>query len=189
MEINSGNMKNTATQYQMVLTQCKSIFLDKTRDYGTSWRVLRPISITDQLFIKANRIRTIQEKGINKVGDGIASEFQAIVNYGIIALIQLQLSSEQPFENLPLEKAATLYDGQVQVVRQIMEAKNHDYGEAWRDMSLESFVDLILTKILRIKQIHRNEGQTVASEGIDSNLVDITNYAIFALIQLSETKS
>ncbi|WP_126243673.1 DUF1599 domain-containing protein [Chitinophaga rhizosphaerae] len=172
--------------YQQVIDSSKDIFIKKTKDYGTSWRVLRPISIVDQIFIKAQRIRTIQETGVQKVADDIAGEFRAIINYGVIALIQLQLPSDDIYTDLPADQVSKLYDGQTAFIRTVMEAKNHDYGEAWRSMSQESFVDLILTKLLRIKQILRNDGKTLISEGIDANYVDIVNYAVFALILLEE---
>lgn len=172
--------------YQQVIDSSKDIFIKKTKDYGTSWRVLRPISIVDQIFIKAQRIRTIQETGVQKVADDIAGEFRAIVNYGVIALIQLQLPQDDIYTDLPADRVSVLYDQQAAFIREVMEAKNHDYGEAWRSMSQESFVDLILTKLLRIKQILRNDGKTLISEGIDANYVDIVNYAVFALILLEE---
>ncbi len=172
--------------YQQVIDSSKDIFIKKTKDYGTSWRVLRPISIVDQIFIKAQRIRTIQETGVQKVADDIAGEFRAIVNYGVIALIQLQLPQDDIYTDLPADRVSVLYDEQAKFIREVMEAKNHDYGEAWRSMSQESFVDLILTKLLRIKQILRNDGKTLISEGIDANYVDIVNYAVFALILLEE---
>jgi hypothetical protein len=172
--------------YQQVIDSSKDIFIKKTKDYGTSWRVLRPISIVDQIFIKAQRIRTIQETGVQKVADDISGEFRAIINYGVIALIQLQLPSDDIYTDLPAEQVSELYDEQATFIRTVMEAKNHDYGEAWRSMSQESFVDLILTKLLRIKQILRNDGKTLISEGIDANYVDIVNYAVFALILLEE---
>jgi hypothetical protein len=174
-------MPNTALQYQNVISECREIFRRKTMDYGTSWRVLRMISITDQIFIKALRIRTIQEKGEQKIDDSVQGEWKAIVNYGLIALIQHQLASNSEWE-LPEEEALHYYDKHATETFQLMEAKNHDYGEAWRDMSAESFADLILTKTLRIKQILANNGQTQISEGIDSNFRDIINYAVFALI-------
>jgi len=173
-------MSNTNSQYEAVIGQCRDIFIRKTHDYGTSWRVLRKISITDQLYIKALRIRTIQEKGVQRVNEDISGEFMAIVNYGIIGLIQLSLTDR--IEDLPLEEAVRLYDEKAAFARTIMENKNHDYGEAWRDMSQQSFVDLILMKLLRIRQILANDGKTIASEGIDSNFVDIINYSVFALI-------
>ncbi len=180
-------MNKTIAQYQQAIAACKDIFIKKTADYGTSWRVLRPMSVTDQIFIKAQRIRTIQELGTQKVGDGIDGEFRGIVNYGVIGLIQLAHKDKgNPYQDLPVDEVSRLYDEQVRFVQQVMEDKNHDYGEAWRDMSQQSFVDLILTKLLRIKQILRNEGKTLISEGIDANFVDIINYALFALIKIEE---
>ncbi|GAA0565514.1 DUF1599 domain-containing protein [Chitinophaga japonensis] len=179
-------MNKTLEQYQRAFDACKDIFIKKTKDYGTSWRVLRPLSVTDQLFIKAQRIRTIQELGTQKVEDQVDGEFRGIVNYGIIGLIQLGQQQGNPYQDLPVEEVSRLYEAQAAHVRQVMEDKNHDYGEAWRDMSQESFVDLILTKLLRIKQILRNDGKTLISEGIDANYVDIINYALFALIKIEE---
>lgn len=178
---------DTIQQYQNAVEKCKDIFLKKTKDYGTSWRVLRTISIIDQIFIKALRIRTIQEKKTQLIGDSINSEFIGIVNYGLIGLIQLEL--EKPaVEDLEVEKVSELYDKHIQQVRDLMQEKNHDYGEAWRDMSQESFADLILVKLLRIRQILSNDGKTIISEGIDANLHDIINYAVFALILIEEGK-
>ncbi len=179
-------MSRTLEQYQAVVGQSRDVFIKKTRDYGTSWRVLRPVSIADQVFIKAQRIRNLQEVRLQKVEDDIAGEFRAIINYGIIALMQMDLPKDNPYTDLPLEQVERLYDDKARFVREVMENKNHDYGEAWRDLSQESFVDLILTKLLRIKQILRNNGQTLISEGIDANYVDIINYAVFALILLDE---
>ncbi len=179
-------MNKTLAQYQQAVAACKDIFIKKTQDYGTSWRVLRPISVTDQIFIKAQRIRNIQELGTQKVEDDINGEFRGIVNYGIIGLIQLGQLHGNPYQDLPVEEVSRLYEEKIRFVQDIMENKNHDYGEAWRDMSQESFVDLILTKLLRIKQILRNEGKTLISEGIDANFVDIINYALFALIKIDE---
>jgi hypothetical protein len=178
-------MKDTLRQYENAVKSCRDIFLKKTADYGTSWRVLRMISILDQIFIKAKRIRTIQEKGAQRVGEDIRGEFQAVVNYGVIGLIQLDLNSEE-IEELGAERTAVLYDAKIQFVKNIMENKNHDYGEAWREMSQESFTDLILMKLQRMRQIIANEGKTLISEGIDANLTDIINYAIFALILIAE---
>ena len=178
-------MNHTAQQYDREVKSCKDIFLKKTRDYGTSWRVLRPISITDQIFIKAQRIRTLQEKKNQKISDDISSEFRAMVNYGIIGLIQLQLPASHPLE-LGMEETDKLYTVNMEAVRQVMEDKNHDYGEAWREMSQESFVDLILVKLMRIRQILANDGKTLVSEGIDSNFTDIVNYSLFALILIDE---
>lgn len=180
-------MSNTDRQYDEAIRSCKDIFIRKTQDYGTSWRVLRTISIVDQLFIKAQRIRTIQQKGVNRVGEDVSSEFRGIVNYGVIGLIQLELK-EIAVEDLPAEKVAVLYDGKIKGVKDVMEDKNHDYGEAWRDMSQESFVDLILMKLMRIRQILSNDGKTLISEGIDSNYTDIINYAVFALVLIEEGK-
>ena len=178
---------NTIQQYNDAIAKCKDLFLKKTKDYGTSWRVLRTISIIDQIFIKALRIRTIQEKKTQLIGDSINSEFIGIVNYGLIGLIQLEL--EKPaVEDLAVDKVSELYDKHIQQVRDLMQEKNHDYGEAWRDMSQESFADLILVKLLRIRQILANEGKTIISEGIDANLHDIINYAVFALILIEEGK-
>ncbi|MET6997190.1 DUF1599 domain-containing protein [Chitinophaga defluvii] len=178
-------MKQTLEQYQEAVAGCKDIFIKKTKDYGTSWRVLRLIAVVDQLFIKAQRIRNIQEIGTQKVADHIDGEFKGIVNYGVIGLIQLELPGD-PYTDLPVEEVDRLYDKYIHQVQQVMEDKNHDYGEAWRALSQESFVDLILTKLLRIKQILRNEGKTLISEGIDANFTDIINYALFALIKISE---
>lgn len=172
---------HTEQQYDEAVKACKRIFLLKTADYGTAWRVLRPISIVDQLFIKAKRIRTIQETGVQRVGDDIPGEFQGILNYGVIGLIQLQ-KGNAVVEDIPADTASALYDEGVLTARTVMLAKNHDYGEAWRDMSQEGLVDLILVKLLRIRQILANDGRTLISEGIDAGYVDIINYAAFALI-------
>ncbi|MBM3412548.1 MAG: DUF1599 domain-containing protein [Bacteroidetes bacterium] len=176
-------MQDTSKQYDKVVESCKNIFLKKSTDYGTSWRVLRTISVVDQLFIKAQRIRTIQQKGTQRVEDNIEAEFQGIINYGVIGLIQLQLNTAE-IEDIPFEKLSLLYNQQVNTAKQLMLDKNHDYGEAWREMSQESFVDLILVKLQRIKQILANDGKTLISEGIDANYLDIINYAVFALILL-----
>jgi hypothetical protein len=177
----------TNIHYDQAIIQCRDIFIKKTKDYGTAWRVLRTISVVDQIFIKALRIRTIQDKKTQKIEDGIPSEFKGIVNYAIIGLIQLSL--DQPaVEELPVEQVETLYQKYVDFAKNTMLDKNHDYGEAWRDMSQESFADLILVKLLRIKQILHNDGKTLISEGIDANYVDILNYSIFALILIEEGK-
>jgi hypothetical protein len=180
-------MKDTLRQYEDAVKGCRDIFLKKTADYGTSWRVLRMISILDQLYIKAKRIRTVQEKGSRRVGEDIRGEFQAIVNYGVIGLIQLDMK-EDGVEDLSTDKTAVFYDEKISFVKKIMENKNHDYGEAWREMSQESFVDLILMKLQRMRQILANDGKTLISEGIDANLTDIINYAIFALIGIAEER-
>ena len=178
-------MTDTNKQYDEAIESCRTIFLKKTSDYGTAWRVLRTISIVDQIFIKAQRIRTIQEKRQQKVADDISAEFKGIINYAIIGLIQLQLPPQTP-EELETEEVADWYDSNVRTARQLMEDKNHDYGEAWRSMSQESFVDLILMKLQRIRQILANEGKTLISEGVDANYLDIINYAVFALILMSQ---
>ncbi|MCB0699988.1 MAG: DUF1599 domain-containing protein [Chitinophagales bacterium] len=180
-------MPNTTEQYQNIVAQCKDLFVKKAADYGTSWRVLRPISIVDQIYIKAWRIRQIQEKGEQKIADSIESEFIGIVNYGIIALIQYAMKDSDEID-LTAEQAKEWYERKAGEVEALMMQKNHDYGEAWRDMSQASFVDLILVKLLRIKQIVANDGQTQVSEGADANFIDIVNYAIFALIKMSEAK-
>lgn len=180
-------MNNTNQQYDEAIAGCRDIFIKKTKDYGTSWRVLRTISVVDQLFIKALRIRTIQEKKQQKIEDDIASEFRAIVNYAIIGLIQLELGAAA-VEDVEVAKVEQWYQQKAALAKSVMQDKNHDYGEAWRDMSQESFVDLILMKLMRIRQILANEGKTLISEGIDSNYVDILNYAVFALILAGEEK-
>lgn len=178
---------NTSQQYDTAVESCKTIFLQKTKDYGTSWRVYRIISVADQIYIKAKRIRTIQEMGTQKIGDDIISEFKGILNYGIIGLIQLDINDDE-LEDLPYETVEQLYSAKVDIAKKLMLDKNHDYGEAWREMSQESFVDLILAKILRIKQILINKGKTIISEGIDANFYDIINYAVFGLILIEEEK-
>jgi hypothetical protein len=178
---------DTIQQYNAVVEKCKDIFLKKTKDYGTSWRVMRNISVVDQIFIKALRIRTIQEKKTRLIEDDITSEFIGIVNYGIIGLTQLELNRPE-VEDLGVQEVSEIYDRHIGKVRDLMQEKNHDYGEAWRDMSQESFADLILVKLLRIRQILANDGKTMISEGIDANLHDIINYAVFALILIAEGK-
>ena len=174
------------TQYDAVVKRCQDIFLKKTHDYGTAWRILRPSSLTDQLFIKAKRIRSIDEKSRQMVEDSIEGDFIGLVNYAYMALIQLELGGEEELELSPVQ-AQVLYENQVEIVRNLMIAKNHDYGEAWRDMRISSITDLILMKILRIRQMEENKGKTLISEGLDANYADIANYAIFALILLSES--
>jgi hypothetical protein len=180
-------MSQTSAQYDQAIASCRDIFIKKTKDYGTAWRVLRIISVVDQIFIKALRVRTIQDKGVQKVGDDIQDEFKGIINYAVIGLIQLQLDDPK-VEDMPVEKIQMLYHEYVDFAKKTMLDKNHDYGEAWRDMSQESYADLILVKLLRIRQILTNDGKTLISEGIDANFVDILNYAVFALIQISEGK-
>ena len=174
-------MTTTTQQFDQVINSCKEIFLKKTNDYGTAWRVLRSISIIDQIFIKAQRIRTIQEKKKQRVEDDITSEIKGIINYALIGLMQLELP-EDTGEDLNVEAVSGLYDTNADAAKRIMEDKNHDYGEAWRKMSQESFIDLILMKIQRIRKILANDGKTLISEGIDANYMDIINYAVFALI-------
>ena len=181
----TAQMAHTLQQYHAVVNRCKDLYVKKAQDYGTSWRVLRPISIVDQVYIKAWRIRQIQELGTQKIGDSIGSEFVGIVNYGIIALVQGALPADAPVE-MSAADAKSWYEQKAKEIEDLMLQKNHDYGEAWREMSQESFVDLILVKLLRIKQILANDGQTIVSEGIDANFCDIVNYAIFALIKMDE---
>ncbi len=178
-------MTNTSKQYDRVIASSKEIFLKKAIDYGTAWRVLRTISIVDQIYIKAQRIRTIQEIGSQKVADNIPGEFKGIINYAVIGLIQLELPKDAP-EEIEIEKVSKMYDKNIAASKKIMMDKNHDYGEAWRSMSQSSFVDLVLMKLQRIRQILANEGKTIASEGIDANYIDIINYSVFALILLGE---
>jgi hypothetical protein len=180
-------MSETNTQYDSVIQECEEIFLKKTADYGTSWRVYRPISVVDQIYIKAKRIRTIQELGTQKIGDDIRSELKGIINYAVIGLVQLELEADETTE-LPVDRVEVLYNDKIHKAKQLMLDKNHDYGEAWREMSQESFVDLILAKLLRIKQIIANDGKTLVSEGIDANYYDILNYAVFGMILLNEGK-
>lgn len=176
-------MNQTNIEYTNVINVCRDIFLKKTKDYGTAWRILRPSSLTDQIFIKAQRIRTIQETGENKVGENIDGEFVAIVNYCIMAIIQLRETELTEME-LPETLATELYDKYADEAFDLMSKKNHDYGEAWRDMRVSSLTDLILMKILRVKQIEDNDGATIISEGIDANYFDMLNYAVFSLIHL-----
>ena len=177
----------TTTQYDKAVNTCRNIFVKKVQDYGTSWRVLRMISIVDQIYIKALRIRTIQEKQAQKIADDLQGEFIGIANYAVIGLIQIDFGNHIVEEVSP-DKAAALYDSKISISKKLMQDKNHDYGEAWRNMSQESFVDLILVKLLRIKQILSNDGITLISEGIDANFFDIINYSIFALILIEEGK-
>lgn len=178
-------MADTSKQYNTVIETCRTLFTNKMRDYGSAWRILRLPSLTDQIFIKAQRIRGLQQNSERKVDEGETSEFIGIINYSIMALIQLDRGVvEQP--DLTLEEATQLYDEKVALTKQLMMDKNHDYGEAWRDMRVSSLTDLILQKLLRVKQIEDNQGKTLVSEGIDANYQDMINYAIFALIHLKE---
>jgi hypothetical protein len=178
-------MGKTSEQYDKVIGKCIDVFSKKTKDYGTAWRILRTSSLTDQIFIKAQRIRTLEEKGVSKVGEGIEPEFIGVINYSLMALIQMNLKDSTEMELDP-NKATELFIKEAAQAKSLMENKNHDYGEAWREMRISSFTDLILMKLLRIKQIEDNKGVTIMSEGIDANYFDIVNYAIFALIKMEE---
>lgn len=180
-------MEKTLEQYQTVIEECKSLFEKKLKDYGPAWRILRLPSVTDQIYIKANRIRTIQQNKVRKVDEGEYSEFIGILNYSIIALIQLELGVVDQLD-ISNEESLVLYDKYAQVAYTLMQNKNHDYGEAWRDMRVSSITDLILQKVLRIKQIEDNEGKTIASEGLDANYLDMINYSVFSMILLNESK-
>jgi hypothetical protein len=175
-------MNNTEIEYWDIIKNCKNIFDKKGSDYGTSWRVLRPISLVDQIYIKSMRIRQLQESGIAKINEGIEGEWKAIVNYGIIACAQLELNNYDTNWDLSAADASAIYDKHIQIIFELMQNKNHDYGEAWREMSQESFVDLIITKLLRIRQIIANDFKTQISEGMDANFHDIVNYSVFALL-------
>ena len=177
-------MDTTSQEYDKVISICRTLFVNKMKDYGSAWRILRLPSLTDQIYIKAQRIRSLQENEVRKVDEGEASEFIGIINYSIMALIQLELGTvEQP--DLDVEKATWHYDAKINETRELMENKNHDYGEAWREMRVNSLTDLILQKLLRVKQIEDNEGKTLVSEGIDANYQDMINYAVFALILMN----
>lgn len=178
-------MSNTSQEYDKIVAICRTLFINKMTDYGSAWRILRLPSLTDQIFIKAQRIRSLQENHERKVNEDESSEFIGIVNYSIMALIQLDLGVvEQP--DLKVEEATRLYDEKIGLTKALMEAKNHDYGEAWREMRISSLTDLILQKILRVKQIEDNKGKTIVSEGIDANYQDMINYSIFALILMQK---
>lgn len=178
-----AEMNNTIEQYNEVIEQCRNLFINKMKDYGCAWRILRLPSLTDQIFIKAQRIRGLQENAVHKIDEGEEPEFIGIINYALMALIQIE-KGVAPQPDLDTEEAVLLYNQKVTTTRNLMEAKNHDYGEAWRDMRVSSLTDLILQKLLRIKQIEDNNGKTLVSEGIVANYQDIVNYAVFALIHL-----
>ncbi|MGP1515243.1 MAG: DUF1599 domain-containing protein [Bacteroidales bacterium] len=178
-------MANTSIEYDNIIKKTRDLFIKKMKDYGTSWRILRLASLTDQIFIKAKRIRSIQQSGVNLVGDNMEEEFMAIVNYGIIALIQCGLG-ENDYDDIPYQRAEELYDKYAMQTKDLMLKKNHDYGEAWRDMRISSMTDLILQKILRLKQIEDNNGKTIVSEGPQGSYTDIINYAVFCLIRMGE---
>jgi hypothetical protein len=177
--------EKTSIEYKQVINNCKALFAKKTRDYGTAWRILRLPSITDQIFIKAQRIRSIQEKGVQKINDPITEEFVGIINYCVIAILQIELKASSKTE-MSFEELEPLYDKAVQETFDLQQDKNHDYGEAWRDMRVSSITDIILMKLLRVKQIEDNEGKTLVSEGIKANYQDMINYAVFAMILLSK---
>ncbi|MDP2089051.1 MAG: DUF1599 domain-containing protein [Flavobacteriaceae bacterium] len=177
-------MQATSKQYDEVITKCRTLYINKLKDYGSAWRILRLPSLTDQIYIKAQRIRQLQENPVRKVQEDEVSEFIGIINYSIMALIQLEKGiAEQP--DLDVEEAILLYDKYVAIAKLLMEDKNHDYGEAWREMRISSLTDLILQKLLRVKQMEDNKGKTLVSEGIDANYYDMVNYAVFALIKLT----
>lgn len=177
------NMKDTKQQFEHVIAICRELFAKKLHDYGAAWRIMRPTSLTDQIFIKANRIRSIETKGVALVDEGIRSEFIAIVNYGIVGLIQLELGYSESAD-MEEEEALALYDKYAKEALELMLAKNHDYDEAWRSMRISSYTDLILMKLYRTKQIESHEGRTEVSEGIDANYMDMINYSVFGLIKL-----
>lgn len=181
-------MMDTEQQFRAVVERCRAVFVQKMHDYGTAWRILRPSSITDQIYIKALRIRNIEESGHQKVSDSVESEYMGILNYCVLALIQLELPDNAPLE-LAEDEVAKRYDHHIEENIRLLRAKNHDYAEAWRLMRISSMTDLILQKILRIKQIEDNAGLTLASEGLEANYRDILNYAAFALIRLSEARA
>jgi hypothetical protein len=181
-------VERSLSQYDSVINRCKELFLRKNKDYGTAWRILRLSSLTDQIYIKASRVRTIEEQGTRKVEDRVEDEYIGMINYCLMALIQHELGDHEEQE-IPVEKLTPLYDGYVTKTRQLFQDKNHDYGEIWRDMRISSYTDLILMKILRIKQIENNQGLLLVSEGVDANYMDIINYCIFALIRLEEQET
>lgn len=181
-------MPNTEAQFDKAIASCRNIFAAKLKDYGPSWRLMRPASITDQIYIKANRVRSLEVKGESWVGEGILPEFMAMVNYGIVGLIQLEKGYADG-KDMSVEQALALYDSYMSRTKELMLAKNHDYDEAWRLMRVSSYTDLILTKIMRTKEIEDNDGMTEVSEGIDANYMDIINYAVFGIIKLTEKQS
>ncbi len=178
-------MNKTITQYDQAANKCENVFVKKTKDYGTAWRILRTSSLTDQLFIKAKRIRSLETNSEQKIEEGVEPEYIGLINYSAMALIQISMEASDEME-LPADQAKMLYLEQMQKTKELMLAKNHDYGEAWRDMRISSLTDLILMKILRLKQIEDNNGETIISEGPEGSYRDIINYAMFALIKLAE---
>ncbi|WP_297693175.1 DUF1599 domain-containing protein [uncultured Eudoraea sp.] len=178
-------MQHTSEQYDAIITSCRDLFSKKMKDYGSAWRILRLPSLTDQIYIKAQRIRSLQENEVRKVDEGEKSEFIGIINYAIMALVQLEKGVAQE-PDLSSEEAIKLYNKHIGITKSLMEKKNHDYGEAWRDMRISSLTDLIIQKLLRVKQIEDNKGKTLVSEGIEANYQDIINYSVFALIHMNE---
>lgn len=178
-------MNTTSQEYDNMIAICRSLFVNKMKDYGSAWRILRLTSLTDQIFIKAQRIRSLQENDVRKINEDETGEFIGIINYSIMALVQLELGvAEQP--DLDVAKATELFDAKIKLTKELMQDKNHDYGEAWREMRVSSLTDLILQKLLRVKQIEDNKGKTIVSEGIDANYQDMINYAVFALILMKK---
>ena len=177
-------MNKTSQQFDAIIAICKDIYIKKMKDYGSAWRILRPTSLTDQIFIKAQRIRSIEEKGTHKIAEGIRSEYIGIVNYCVIALIQLELGVSDDADNIDFDVASQLFDKYIHKAKALMEDKNYDYGEAWKDMRIGSLTDIILMKLMRTKQIEDNDGKTFISEGVDANYYDMINYSVFALIKL-----
>ena len=181
-------MKDTISEYNSIIKNCRDIFAKKMKDYGSAWRILRISSLTDQIFIKAQRIRSIEQKGFQKIEEGSFNEFVGIVNYSVIGLIQLDIGVSEQAEDIEYNEAINRFDKMINMAKELMLDKNHDYGEAWRDMRVSSLTDLILQKLLRVKQIEDNQGSTLISEGVDANYLDMLNYAVFALIKLKEKK-
>tara|TARA_B110000003_G_scaffold135143_1_gene137052 strand:+ start:318 stop:857 length:540 start_codon:yes stop_codon:yes gene_type:complete len=179
-------MEKTIAEYDSIIKKCEDIFVKKMKDYGSAWRILRISSLTDQIFIKAQRIRSIELKGEQKIPEDISNEFVGIVNYAVIGLIQLNLGVSELAEEMDYNEVMNIFSKQANIAKELMIAKNHDYGEAWRDMRVSSLTDLILQKILRVKQIEDNHGATLISEGVDANYLDMLNYAVFALIKLEK---
>jgi hypothetical protein len=179
-------MEQTITEYDSIIKKCEDIFAKKLKDYGSAWRILRISSLTDQIFIKAQRIRSIEQKGEQKIQEGVANEFVGIVNYAIVGLVQLDLGVSELAEEMDYSEVMNIFRKHANIAKELMIAKNHDYGEAWRDMRVSSLTDLILQKILRVKQIEDNHGVTLISEGVDANYLDMLNYAVFALIKIEK---
>ena len=180
-------MHHTDQQFEAAIAQCREVFNKKMKDYGSAWRILRTTSLTDQIYIKANRIRSIEEKAVRKIDEQARDEFIGIVNYSVMALIQLE--SNGRFDDLACDEALALYNKHIYAAKALMNDKNHDYDEAWRNMRVSSYTDIILMKLLRVKQIEDNQGKTLVSEGLDANYADIINYALFALIKIAESES